>query len=148
MQGEKVYTMSEAAKLLRVSRQTVYNKIDRSDLQRHLQDTEKGKVLSEEGFQILKSLLSNQNSTVNGQSNSVQDNKYIDSLIDSLKAENEQLSRLLSEQSKQIADLTRIVENSQVLLKSEQERNQLLLEAAQAPQEAPKGGFFSRVFRK
>ncbi len=148
MQHENVYTITEAARLLKVSRQTVYNKLDRPDLQGHLQDTDKGKVLTEQGFRLLQSLFNSQHSTVNGQSNAVQDSQYIDTLIDSLKTENERLSNLLTDQSKQIDNLTRLLENSQVLLKSEQERNQLLLEASQAPQEAPKGGFLSRIFRK
>jgi hypothetical protein len=72
-----------------------------------------------------------------------------------LKKENEFLRNQIIAKDKQIDSLTdalstaqRLNENNQALLKKEQERNQLLLEAAQAPQEATKVSFFSRVFRK
>lgn len=124
----KQYTMSEVAKLLNVSRQTVYNKINSQDLQPYIHDTDRGKILLEEGFQILKTMLG---STVNLQSKPVNDSKYIDTLIDSLKSENENLRRIVVDQSKQIENLTKLIENSQVLLKHEQEKNALLLESSE-----------------
>ena len=56
MQKQKVYTMSEAAKLIGVSRQSIYKKIDRPALQEYLSDSDKGKVISEKGLNVLRKL--------------------------------------------------------------------------------------------
>ena len=123
-----MYSFSEVAKLLKVSRQTVYNKIDKCGLQSFTSDTDKGKVINEEGFHKLKDILFPVNDAIHGQSNSVNDSKYIDTLIDSLKNENTHIKGILSEQSKQIDNLTRLLENSQVLQKQQQDKILLLEE--------------------
>jgi predicted DNA-binding protein YlxM (UPF0122 family) len=137
----KQYTISETAKMLNVSRQTVYNKIDSEDLQPYLQDSEKGKTISEKGFHVLKNMLG---STSNGQSKGVNDGQYIDRLIDSLKAENTKLYSVISDQLKQIENLTKLIENSQILLKQEQDRSKMLLESAEAKEKRWFWGLFNK----
>jgi transcriptional regulator of acetoin/glycerol metabolism len=118
--------IAEVAKLLGVSRQTIYNKIDKENLHHFTKDTDKGKVINAEGITALKGILFPANETVNGQSNFGDDSKYVDTLIDSLKSENTHLKAMNIEQSKQLDNLTRLLENSQVLLKQHQEKVFLL----------------------
>ena len=121
-----MYMITEVAKLLGVSRQTIYNKIDKLELTKFTDMTDKGKVINEEGFQLLKDNLTSPPNTVNSQPNVVNDSKYVDGLIDSLKSENEHLKGIIAEQSRQISDLTRLVENSQKLQSRQQEKLILL----------------------
>lgn len=136
-------SISEVAKLLGVSRQTIYNKIDKGNLQRFTKDTDKGKVISAEGIDVLKGILFPANETVNGQSNFANDSKYVDTLIDSLKSENTHLKTMNFEQSKQIDNLTRLLENSQVLQKQQQDKI-FLLEDSQGKE---KSSFWDRFKR-
>lgn len=168
-----MYSISEAAKKIGVSRQSIYKKLDKSELQPYLQDSEKGKLISEEGLPILKDLFTewlevketkvtdarqttdskvtdnlhevdnvktddadvvNRQPTDNSQTsdsqatvNSHTVNTIAEEYINSLKAETEHLKGVIASQAQQITDLTRLLENSQVLLKHEQQRHIPLL---------------------
>jgi predicted transcriptional regulator YheO len=149
--------MSEIAKMLCVSRQTVYNKIDKLNLQQHIQESDKGKILSEEGLNILKKALGFTVSTVNIQSKPVNDSKYMDSYIDTLKSEIEHLraviiekdrqstekDKQLCEKDKQIESLTRLIENGQILQRQQQDKI-LLLEDSQTKQKSSFWDIFKR----
>lgn len=165
-----MYYISEAAKLIGVSRQSIYNKIDKENLQQYVKETDKGKVITDKGFTILKGLFSEyidskskvidsqddsqstdnqeeevetndtQNTTKSPNSNSdnLQGSFTSDMTLDyinSLKEEKEHLKIIISDQSQQIANLTRLMENSQVLLRKQQDKI-LLLESPE-PKEKP-----------
>lgn len=107
-------SISDVAKKLGVSRQSVYNRLDRAELTGHVHDTENGKCLDNEGIEILKGLYpikADSQQTVNGQSGSCQDtgsrqasDNYADSYIKSLEAERDFLRNMLTEKDKQIAE--------------------------------------------
>lgn len=160
-----MYTMSEAAKKIGVSRQSVYSKIDKENLGQYVKDSEKGKVITDKGFSILKGLFSeyidskpkivnsqkdsksmdNLENEVDSNSNEPvldKENKNADTLqdtltvdyINSLKSEIESLKSIISDQSQQTVSLTRLLENSQVLQKQQQDKIFLL----ESPQDSKK----------
>lgn len=154
-----MYSISKVAKMIGVSRQSIYNKIDKEGLQQYLVDGEKGKALTEQGVEILKKLFSeylenkpssDNSQTIDGKTtvNCQDDLHLIDSItaeyINSLKDEIEHLKGVIVAQTQQTADITRLLENSQVLLKHEQERNKLLLESAESKTKSR----FLDIFRK
>jgi predicted DNA-binding protein YlxM (UPF0122 family) len=53
-----MYTITEVSKIIGVSRQAIYKKINREELQPHLKDSDKGKMVSEKGLTILKGIFS------------------------------------------------------------------------------------------
>jgi predicted transcriptional regulator YheO len=118
--------ITEVAKLLGVSRQTIYNKINNDNLHHFTKQTDKGKVLSEEGFNHLKNIFCPVNDTVHRQPNSVNDSKYIDILIDSLKNENTSLREIVNSQSSQIDELTEVLKRNQDFQKQQLDRIRLL----------------------
>jgi chromosome segregation ATPase len=126
----KIYSISEVAKILNITTQAVYKKIDKFD--HDLEDclTRKNNILhiNKKGLDVLK-----------GNSNKDPENNYdfetdlnsvtnkITNLVDNLVTNQiDVLSTELKEKNKQIEDLNRIIENMQVLLKQSQQ-NQLLL---------------------
>jgi hypothetical protein len=165
-----MYSISEAAKLIGVSRQSIYNKIDKENLQQYIKETDKGKVITDKGFTILKRLFSEyidskskvidsqdvsqstDNQEEDIESNTTQNtieihdsntdnsqesftNDMTLDYINSLKEEKEHLKSIISDQGQQIANLTRLLENSQVLLKQQQDKI-ILLESPE-PKEKP-----------
>jgi len=126
-----MYLLSEVAKLIGVSRQSIYKKIDKEALEKYLQDTDKGKVISEKGYTILKKsfkeYLDSKQVTDNNKSTSCEqpDNlqcDYTGDYIDSLKSEIDHLRGVVSEQGQQLINMSKLLENSQVLLKQQQEK--------------------------
>ena len=129
-------SISDVAKLLKVSRQTIYNKLDKGDLDKFTKVIDKVKFISPEGIEALKKMFSPSNDTVNKQSNSQKESKYIDTLIESLRTENKSLKDQLSIKDNQILDLIRLLENMQVL-----QREKKLLEES-----TNKKSFWGRFF--
>jgi transposase len=166
------YSISEVSKQLNVSKVTIYKKINKiNELKQHVKQLKDGICIAEEGIEVIKkSLQENQamkhlQPELKGEPTSEETTveltvykqliEIMEKQVLELKEDRQRLYEQLGIKDKQLESLTdalstaqRLNENSQVLLRQEQEKNQLLLEAAQAPQEAPKGGFFSRVFRK
>jgi hypothetical protein len=165
---ESMQSISDGAKKLGVSRQSVYNRLDRAELAGHVHDRENGKCLDNEGIEILKGLYpvrADSQNRVNGQSGNCQNSvngqasdNYADSYMKSLETERDFLRSMLTEKDKQIAEKDKQLFElaSAIRMREEQGKAQLMIEASsQVPQEvtnipqaAPKGGFFSRVFRK
>lgn len=136
--------------MLSVSRQSVYNRLDRTELIGHIHDTDKGKVLSEIGVAILKTMYPvkpDSQQTVSVQSESCQNlqsgqepDSLIETLLNSFKEQNDYLKSIIAEKDRQLsekdrqlsvkeentANLTRLLENSQVLLRQQQEKIFLL----------------------
>lgn len=145
-----MYSISQAAKLIGVSRQSVYNRLDREELQEYICITSKGKMLRIEGLDTLKSLYPvrpDSHQTDNGQSedNILIDNGQVsdssqtvenlstDKYINSIEEQLEYMKTIIIEKDKQLTayqeqtvSLTRLLENSQVLLKQHQDKIFLL----------------------
>jgi predicted DNA-binding protein YlxM (UPF0122 family) len=155
-----MYSISEISKMIGVSRQSIYKKIDKEGLQEYLIDGEKGKVVTDEGLDVLKGLFSEyldskpDTDNLQEKNSSTTDNlqaDYIDSLksdIEYLKGvisdERESLRDIISDQSQQITSLTRLLENSQVLLKQQQEKILFL----ESPPVKEKASFWSSIFNR
>ena len=154
-----MYSISEVAKMLSVSRQSVYNRLDRTELIGHIHETDKGKMLTTVGIAILKTMYPvkpDSQKTVSVQSEICQDlqngqepDSLFETLLSSLKEQNDYLKSIISEKDRQLSakeenttNLTRLLENSQVLLKQQQERI-LLLE--QPTEERDRKTFFEKL---
>ena len=126
------YSVTQLAKMFKVSRTTVYSKLEHEQLNKFVHDSEQGKRLNIEGLEVFKMLLAN--SKVNVQMNTSvtpqKDTKeqYIDSLKD-------QITYL----KKEIDDLK--IKN-ELLTNHLLQRDRLLLESA----EQKKKNIFKRIF--
>lgn len=127
----QMYTITEISKMIGVSRQAIYKKIDREELQPYLKDSEKGKVITEKGLTILKGFFSDYLDSKQVTDNERQkSSKHTDNLqtdyIQSLKSEIDHLKSITTDQSQQIGNLTQLLQNSQILLKQQQDKILLL----------------------
>jgi predicted transcriptional regulator len=141
------YSISDVSKQLNVSKVTIYKKISRlSDLSGHVKKVNNGQCITAEGIEIIrKSLEVNQNNKPSQEE--FKENKVNDvifgeltaykELIESFKKQNENLQEQLKIKDNQISDLTRLLENMQVLSKQ-----QKLIEESTGN----KKSFWSRVF--
>jgi hypothetical protein len=106
--------ISEVAKLLQTSRQTIYNKIDKLNLQAYLTVTDDGKMLSEEGIEKIRESISG---TIDSQTpaKNLTDTRLIDTLMDTIK----RLEKVIEEKDKQINQLHILLgQNNQLLLEN------------------------------
>lgn len=178
-----MYSISDAAKKLGVSRQSIYNRLEKTELSEHVSETDKGKVLSQAGLEILRGLYtvkpdcqefvrtqhadnkpigsgqqSNCQQYVGGQpvdsqptSNGQSTDNQADSYTNSLEEQIDYLKTIVAEKDKQIAvkdeqifSLTRLTENSQILLKQEQDKNRLLIDTSEATRKQSFWSIFKR----
>jgi hypothetical protein len=134
-----MYPVSEVAKKLGVSRQSVYNRLDKKELQEYIHLTEKGKMISSEGVEVLKGLYSVNSDSQQTVSRQSEDSLFtpvgqdtdnpLEPLLNNLKEQVDYLKSVITEKDKQLSasqdqsvNLTRLLENSQVLLKQHQEK--------------------------
>jgi DNA-binding PadR family transcriptional regulator len=106
--------ISDVAKLLSTSRQTIYSKIDKLNLQEYVTVTDEGKMLSDKGIEkIRESLPQSQDS--NKTVNVLTDNRLVDTLNDTIKT----LHKVIEEKDRQINQLhTLLLHNSQLMLEN------------------------------
>lgn len=137
-----MYTVADVARIIGVTRQAVYRKMDKEELHPYLKDSAKGKMVTEKGFTILKGMFSDyleskQAPDTEQQKNSNRTDNLQSDYIASLKAEIENLKQINAVQaehlkqitidnSQQMNSLTQLLQNSQVLLKQQQDKIFLL----------------------
>lgn len=128
-----MYTVEEVAEQLKVSKVTIYSKLKKFDSMVVLKQGKK--YITDDLFNLIKNDLkfkdddnddlNNENNTSNLNSEVATDKEDLIKLnSDLINA----LLRQLEEKDKQIAELHKLIENNQVLLKQEKEVNQLQLE--------------------
>lgn len=153
-----LYKVSELSDLLKVSKQSIYNKIKLKEIEPYVSRSKGITYVSEDGFNLIKEILnvkmpvesdetndvSNESDILNEVVTTIEnkefqdgfnlDLNYTEDYINTLKSENEKLWLQLQEKDKQISELllrleqtSKIVENSQVLLR-EKVNDPLLLE--------------------
>lgn len=127
------YTVSQAAKKLNVSRQTIYIKLNKLDLQDHIIIENNTKYITDKGLDIIRESITKQVDS--------KDDSYIDSKVDvnndvnlqdNLTSLNSDYINSLKEEiqylREQLVYRDKLLENMQVLLKGEQENRKLLEE--------------------
>lgn len=163
-----LYTVIDISKRLSISRQAIYKKLEKMvELKPHIKVKNNVKYVDEEGLELIRMSMddnsagtqtTNDNpsytsSTCNDEFStrlSGSHDKLTEDYIRTLEEDKKKLFEELQTKNKQIEALTdalnqsqRLNENSQILLKHEQERNKMLLESS----EANKKGFW-KIFRK
>lgn len=142
----KEYKIPEIVDIIGVSRATVYNKINSlSNVLDKYTTVRKGtKYIHSEGVEILKksirysNILESQeadsaeisetkqenidNTNDSNESKILENQESSTKYIESLESQLEYLKSIISEKDKQLGDMTRLVENSQVLQKQQQEK--------------------------
>lgn len=140
-----MYSVSEAAKILKISNVSVYKKIKKGkELEPYVVKKDDKTYILKEGIELIKGRL-NGNKPMNNNANEVAceteinteehkensqinevielNNKLINSLMEQLKVKDAQLEakdKQISDQNEQILSLHKLIENNQVLLKEEQ----------------------------
>lgn len=126
-------TVNQISKLLGVSRQSIYKKIDNlgDSFSRHKNVSKNTLRIDDEGIELLKNTFKkpvNQDCQVDSKATVNQQRQVDNEVIEVLKNQRDQLVNQLTEKDKQIESLLSKVENMQILLRNEQEKNKLLLE--------------------
>jgi predicted RNase H-like nuclease (RuvC/YqgF family) len=139
-----MYSVSEVAKKLNVSRVTIYRNIETLDLQQYVTTKNSIKYIDIRGFECLKEKLGCNNEQECNSNNETTDLLHKlqmlqvetghlkheleskDKHIDTLMNETEMLQRMLHNEQEASKDLRRLIENSQVLLKQQQDKIFLL----------------------
>lgn len=125
------YTVSQAAKELNVSRQTIYIKLNKLDLQDHIVIENNIKYITHKGLEIIRESLCKQ---VDSKDDSNVDSKVDvnndDNLQENLTSLNSDYINSLKDEiqylREQLVNRDKLLENMQVLLKGEQESRKLL----------------------
>lgn len=133
------YTVQETSKILSVSRVTIYSKLKVKDMEPYISKNEKGTTyISEEGVKWLRDNVNLQGTlqdevlsdlhTKDVDEEETEENQgckddvnFTSEFVNYLKEDNQRLWQ-------QVQDLTRMLENSQVLLKEKPQQDPLLLE--------------------
>ena len=144
-------SVAEVSVLTGLSKVSIYNKIKLKEMEQYIVKNKGITYISEEGIALIKDGLNLKEDTLNSLNNSLKvvedeiaislENKELQDFkvelkelnkdyLKSLKSENEVLRKQLDEKDKQIAELHKLIENSQILLKEEQKKldKQLYLE--------------------
>lgn len=144
-------SVAEVSVLTGLSKVSIYNKIKLKEMEQYVVKNKGITYVSEEGITLIKEGLNLKEDTLNSLNNNLKeeqdeidisiDNKESEDFklelkglnkdyLNTLKSENEVLRKQLNEKDKQIAELHKLIENSQVLLKEEQKKTdkQLYLE--------------------
>jgi hypothetical protein len=110
--------ISDVAKLLKTSRQTIYNKIDKLNLQEYLTVTDEGKMLSDEGIEKIRQSINGVNDSP-PVSNPLTDNRLVDTLMDNNRA----LQKVIEEKDRQINQLHMLLsQNNQLMLENKEQK--------------------------
>ena len=132
------YTVAEVAEIINLSRVSVYNKLKQDALKPFIDKKQGVTYISEEGLKLIKDGLTtsvnNFNEEEQEQQENIEDEPFKEDLtltldyVNYLKAENERLWAELQEKNNQINNLSRLVENGQVLLKDKPQQDVGLLQ--------------------
>jgi hypothetical protein len=110
--------ISDVAKLLKTSRQTIYNKIYKLNLQEYLTSTDDGKMLSDEGIEKIRESMTVVNDSLSV-SKPLTDTRLIDTLMDTIK----RLEKVIEEKDRQINMLHMLLsQNNQLLLENKEQK--------------------------
>lgn len=144
-------SVAEVSVLTGLSKVSIYNKIKLKEMEQYVVKNKGITYVSDEGITLIKEGLNLKEDTLNSLNDSLKvdedeiaisiENKELEEFkvelkelnkdyLTSLKSENEVLKNQLYEKDKQIAELHKLIENSQILLKEEQKKSdkQLYLE--------------------
>lgn len=157
-------SVAEVSLLTGFSKVSIYNKLKLKEMEQYIVKNKGITYVTEDGVVLIKQGLNLKEDTLNPLNNSLKedieelattmDNTYIEEFkvefkelnkdyLNSLKKENELLRMQLQEKDKQIAELHKLIENSQVLLKEEQQKHLHLLDKLEDPKDnINKKGFF------
>ncbi len=133
------YTVQEISKVLSVSRVTIYNKLKVKDMEPYISKNDKGiTYISEEGVKWLRDNVNLQgtlqdevSSDLNTKDIDDEETKENQGCKDDVNFTSEYVNYLKEDNQRlwqQVQDLTRMLENSQVLLKEKPQQDPLLLE--------------------
>ena len=138
-------SVAEVSVLTGLSKVSIYNKIKLKELEQYVVKNKGITYVSDEGIALIKEGLNLKDkdlNTLNNTEKSKEDevaitieNKDFEAFkvelkelnkeyLNSLKSENESLKKQLDEKDKQIAELHKLIENSQILLKEEQKKSE------------------------
>ena len=155
----------EVAEMLGVSKVTIYRKIETEKLQQYVTEHNKVRYIDDKGIELLRQklclpievTLEPENSNIETEStlhetamlqleteHLKRELEHKDMYINTLKAETEMLHQLLQHEKDTNKDLIRLIENSQVLLKQQQDKIFLLEQSDPAPD---KKSFWERFFK-
>ena len=145
-------SVSEVSVLTGLSKVSIYNKIKLKEMEQYIVKNKGITYVSDEGIALIKEGLNLKDkdlNTLNNVKKSNEDevaitieNKDFEEFklelkelnkeyLNSLKFENEFLKKQLDEKDKQIAELHKLIENSQILLKEEQKKSEAQLYLAE-----------------
>ena len=135
-------SVAEVSILTGLSKVSIYNKIKLKEIEQYIVKNKGITYISDEGIALIKKGLNLKEDTLNNLNNSLKadesevaisiENKEFKlelkelnkDYLNSLKSENEVLKKQLEEKDKQIAELHKLIENSQILLKEEQKKTE------------------------
>ena len=145
-------SVSEVSVLTGLSKVSIYNKIKLKEMEQYVVKNKGITYISDEGVSLIKEGLDLKEDTLKTLNDSfkINTNEIAVSLqnkdfeefkvelkelnkdyLNSLKSENEVLKKQLDEKDKQIAELHKLIENSQILLKEEQKKSEAQLYLAE-----------------
>ncbi len=136
-------SVAEVSVLTGLSKVSIYNKIKLKEIEQYVVKNKGITYISDEGVDLIKGALNLKEYTLNHLNDILKvdesevpiniENKDIEEFkaelkelnkdyLSSLKSENELLKKQLDEKDKQIAELHKLIENNQILLKEEQKK--------------------------
>lgn len=137
MEKEQYITVAEFAKLVGISRQAIYSRLDSKEFTKYVKiDTTGKKPIKLVNTEALQFFQQKEVSQVDSQADniSVKDDKILDSLIEALKDELKQKDKVIEAQQKQIQDLTRLIDQQQQIQQTQQA---MILGRLSAPEPEP-----------
>ena len=145
-------SVAEVSVLTGLSKVSIYNKIKLKEMEQYVVKNKGITYISDEGIALFKEGLNLKGDTLKSLNDSLKvdddeiaisiENKELEKFkvelkelnkdyLNSLKFENELLKKQLDEKDKQIAELHKLIENSQILLKEEQKKKKQQLYLAE-----------------
>ncbi|MDB1956930.1 hypothetical protein PMY38_16005 [Clostridium tertium] len=145
-------SVAEVSVLTGLSKVSIYNKIKLKEIEQYVVKNKGITYISDEGIALIKEGLNLKEDTLNNLNEKLKvdelevaigiENKEIKDFkvelkelnkdyLNTLKSENEVLKKQLEEKDKQIAELHKLIENSQILLKEEQKKSEQQLYLAE-----------------
>lgn len=145
-------SVAEVSVLTGLSKVSIYNKIKLKEIEKYVVKNKGITYISDEGITLIVEGLNLNDDKLNGlnfQLNSGREDVAVSigntdfkefklelkelnkNYLNSLKSENEVLKKQLDEKDKQIAELHRLIENNQILLKEEQKKSEQQLYLAE-----------------
>lgn len=141
-------SVAEVSVLTGLSKVSIYNKIKLKEIEKYVVKNKGITYISDEGINLIFKGLNFNNDTLNGLNIDREDvdisikntdfkefklelKEFNKDYLNSLNSENEFLKKQLGEKDKQISELHKLIENSQILLKEEQKKSEQQLYLAE-----------------